>query len=110
MNHIFEGCYYNEGIPVEVTVTVNIFVKVPIIFEGIPGRDNCSDDKQEQPQLGLAEGPKQPRELQQGPPSSREQPNKEPAEDLEQLKQLKQGVPQLHHWQPNRTKVPVKPL
>ena len=40
MNHIFEGCHYNEGIPVEVTVTVDIFVKVPIIFEGIPGGDN----------------------------------------------------------------------
>ena len=44
VNHIFEGCYYNEGIPVEVTVTVDIFVKVPIIFEGIPGGDNCTDD------------------------------------------------------------------
>ena len=31
VNHIFEGCHYNKGIPVEVTVTVDIFVKVPII-------------------------------------------------------------------------------
>ena len=47
VNHIFEGCHYNEGIPVEVTVTIDIFVKVPIIFEGIPGRDNYTDGHQD---------------------------------------------------------------
>ena len=34
-----------------------------------------TSDKREQPQPGLAEGPGQPRELHQGSPTSREQPN-----------------------------------
>ena len=32
---------------VEVTITVDIFVKASIIFEGIPGGDICSDGNQE---------------------------------------------------------------
>ena len=67
-------------------------------------------DKREQPHPGLAEGPRQPRELQQGPPTSRERPNKGSAEDLEQPIKLQQGVPQLHHWLSKQTDVPVKPL
>ena len=47
MNHIFEGCYINEGIPSGSYLAVDIFVKVPIIFEGIPGGDNYSDGNKE---------------------------------------------------------------
>ena len=90
VNHSRRGCYYNKG---------------------NSGGSALSDDKQEQPQPGLAEGPRQPRELQKGPPTSRERPNKGPDEDLEQLKQLQQGGTRvLHHWQSNWTDVPVKPL
>ena len=38
------GVTISKASLVVVTVTVDIFVKVPIIFEGIPGGDNCTDD------------------------------------------------------------------
>merc|ERR1711867_282044 len=51
-----------------------------------------ANDKREQPQPGLAEGPGQPRMLQQGPPISRERPQPGSAEDPKQPKKLQQGL------------------
>ena len=58
---------------------------------------DVAHDKRERPQPGLTEGPRQPRELQPGPPTSRGRPNKGSAEDSKQLKQLQLRLPQLHH-------------
>ena len=46
-NHIGKGCNYIEGIPSGGYCTVDFFVKVPIIFEGIPGGDIFSDGNEE---------------------------------------------------------------
>ena len=67
------------------------------------------DDRRERPQPGSAEGPGQPRELQQGPPMSRGRPNKGPADGYPLPKPQERPHPGLAEGPEQPEKLPQKP-